>query len=129
MSESIDGCPICSGMQTTTWILTHLRPPVTVMSCEEHANENIIVLLATLLNVDGGWLYGVIADAVNLAANEHDANEAADDEAAELDIEVPPETPGPETLGPAASQPHGRSRKAARPKPSLEVATDEVQGA
>jgi hypothetical protein len=72
-----DGCPVCEGEQRTTWMFTHLAPPATVQSCEEHANINLITLLAIRLNVDQGWLYEKISDAVNAKADEHDKQAAA----------------------------------------------------
>lgn len=67
-----DGCPVCEGAQPMKWMFTHLSPPATVHSCEEHATINMITLLAMQLNVDMTWLYDVIANAVNGAADEHD---------------------------------------------------------
>lgn len=78
MMADPDGCPVCVGEQRTTWMFTHLAPPATVQSCEEHAEINMITLLATRLNVDGAWLYDVIATAVNAAANEAEVADAVD---------------------------------------------------
>lgn len=57
---AIDGCPICEAAQPTTWILTHLNPPATVQSCEEHIVFNLITMLAIQLDMPGEVLYEII---------------------------------------------------------------------
>jgi hypothetical protein len=81
-----DGCPVCEGEQRTTWMFTHLAPPATVQSCEEHANINLITLLAIRLNVDQGWLYEKISDAVNDAAEQYDKQAAAAERKAKREL-------------------------------------------
>ena len=70
---AVDGCPVCEGAQPMTWMLTHLSPPATVQSCEEHITINVVTLLATLNSVDAAWLYDVVATAINTAADEAEA--------------------------------------------------------
>lgn len=57
---AIDGCPVCEAAQPTTWILTHLNPPATVQSCEEHIIINLITMLAIQLDMPSEILYEII---------------------------------------------------------------------
>jgi hypothetical protein len=57
---AVDACPICEGAQQTTWILTHLNPPATVRSCEEHIIINLITMLAIELDMPAAVLYEII---------------------------------------------------------------------
>jgi hypothetical protein len=67
----------CEAANPTTWMLTHLRPPATVQSCEEHAVLNVVSLLATLLGLDGDWLWKAIDTAVTAEVEAREAAEAA----------------------------------------------------
>lgn len=62
---AIDGCPICEAAQPTTWILTHLNPPATVQSCEEHIIINLITMLAIELDMPAAVLYEIIETNIN----------------------------------------------------------------
>lgn len=61
----MDGCAFCEGASRTTWMLTHLTPPATQHSCEEHIEVNLISLLAIRLDVNMDWLYQTIETSVN----------------------------------------------------------------
>ena len=74
----VDGCFFCEATNPTTWMLTHLQPPATVMSCEEHAVLNVVSLLATLLGLDGDWIWKTIDAGVVAAAAEREAAEQAE---------------------------------------------------
>lgn len=102
---AIDGCPICEAAQPTTWILTHLNPPATVQSCEEHIVLNLITLLAIQLDMPIEVLYEII----------------------ETGISPVEEPAAPEPEQPAAAAPkRGRKPKlAAEPEP--EVVGDAVE--
>ena len=71
----LDGCAFCEVQGRNTWMLTHLNPPATVHSCEDHAVINVVTLLATMIDVSGDWLYGLIEVAVNEAVAEAKAEE------------------------------------------------------
>lgn len=55
-----EGCPVCEAENMGTWIFTHLNPPATVRSCEEHVAFNLITLLAIQLDMPGEVLYEII---------------------------------------------------------------------
>lgn len=95
--DGSDGCVFCEGQNKTTWMLTHLSPPATVHSCEQHAVTNLLNLVATLVEVDLDWLYGVVETAVNA-------------EVAKAQAE--PEPPAP---------PKKRARKATQPTPEMDA--------
>lgn len=119
MSEMVDGCVMCGGVQPVTWMFTHLRPPATVQSCEEHGTENLIMLLATMVSVDYGWLYGVISEAVNAAADEHDQEQQAETEpeAAVDDEPAEREEIEPEPVAPVRRRP----RRQVQPRPEMDA--------
>ena len=81
-----DACPICDVAQPTTWMLTHLNPPATVLSCEEHIVINVITLLAIQLDMPAELLYDIIETNINglsevtdAAAEVSAAQDAVDD--------------------------------------------------
>lgn len=103
---AVDGCPVCEAAQPTTWILTHLNPPATVQSCEEHIIINLITMLAIQLDMPVELLYDIIETSINSPVEEAPAQ--------------------PE---PAAEAPPKRARKrAAAPVRVEEVPADAVQG-
>lgn len=129
MSEMIDGCPACEGTRATAWMITHLRPPVTLQSCEQDIAQNLIVTLASVLNVDGQWLYGQIEQAVNGAADEHDAQQAAAAEPDEADDDGDPGHISHDTAEPVKPRPRKRAKPDPDNVPAEEVGAGEVPGA
>ncbi len=65
-----DACPVCEVAQPTTWMLTHLSPPATVLSCEEHIVINLITMLAIELDMPAGLLYDIIETSINAPVEE-----------------------------------------------------------
>lgn len=70
MSE-IDGCLYCEAAQRTTWMITHLAPPVTIQSCEEHIPQNLIGVLSQVMDVDYTRLYGAVEKFMTAEAKRH----------------------------------------------------------
>ena len=100
-----EGCPICETENLGTWIFTHLNPPATVRSCEEHIAFNLITLLAIQLEMPVEVLYEII----------------------ETGIRPEPEQPAVDPE-PVAAPKRGRKPKlAAVPDPVGEVAADVVE--
>lgn len=62
---SNDGCPVCEGARPHSWILTHLNPPATVVSCEDDIIVNLITMLAIELDMPAAVLYEIIETSVN----------------------------------------------------------------
>lgn len=80
------GCALGDDTHKVNWLITRLRPAVTISLCEEDFPVGIIPVLASELGVDGGRLY----DTIKRFTDREQAREARE---AEQAASIPPQPP------------------------------------
>lgn len=95
------GCALGDDSHQVNWLITRIRPAVTISLCDEDFPVGIIPVLASELGVDGGRLYDTIkrfVDRENAREQEEHDQAEADAMASEPDPAPPGDEhdPGPE---------------------------------
>lgn len=91
MSATGYGCALGDDSHQVNWLITRIRPAVTISLCDEDFPVGIIPVLASELGVDGGRLY----DTIKRFIDREQAREQKEHDQAEADAMASEPDPAP----------------------------------